>query len=142
VVNDAAMQALGGSAGGRMLFLGLGTGLGSALVAERVVIPLEHGSLPYRSRETMAERLGKYGLKRHGKETWQRSVAEVAAALREAFGADYVTLGGGNAKEVDPLPEGVRRSGNEDAFAGGFRLWEETVEPHDREPSPAWRVVR
>lgn len=142
VVNDAAMQALGAYDGGRMLFLGLGTGLGSALVADRVVIPLELGCLPYTDGETIADRLGKKGLKRHGADAWLRTVGEVVKALRRAFQADYVVLGGGNAEKVDPLPEGARRGGNEDAFAGGFRLWEERVEPHDNEPSDAWRVVR
>lgn len=142
VANDAALQALGGYVGGRMLFLGLGTGLGSALVADRVVVPLELGNLPYSRRETLADRLGKAGLKQFGPDAWGRAVAEVTANLRDAFAADYVLLGGGNAKLVHPLPEGVRRGGNKDAFAGGFRLWEEDVEPHDRPPSAAWRVVR
>jgi len=142
VVNDAAMQALGGYDGGRMLFLGLGTGLGSALVTERVVVPLELGNLPYEPDETMGERLGKHGLERHGKQAWQAAVREAAVALRQAFVADYVVLGGGNVKQVDELPHGARRGGNQDAFKGGFMLWEEWVEPHDATPSAAWRVVR
>jgi hypothetical protein len=142
VVNDAAMQALGAYDGGRMLFLGLGTGLGSALVADRVVVPLELGDLPYTRRETLAERLGKAGLGRHGADAWSLSVAGVTAYLRAAFAADYVLLGGGNAKLVSPLPAGVRRGGNKNTFTGGFRLWEENIEPHDRPPSATWRVVR
>jgi polyphosphate glucokinase len=142
IVNDAVMQALGACDGGRMLFLGLGTGLGSALVVERVVVPLELGRLPYRRGETMSDRLGREGLKRLGRKKWSRSVARVVGYLKDALAADYVVLGGGQADEVNPLPEGVRRGGNEDAFAGGFRLWEEWIEPHDRPPSPAWRVVR
>jgi polyphosphate glucokinase len=142
VVNDAAMQALGAYDGGRMLFLGLGTGLGSALVTDQVVVPLELGSLPFSREETMAERVGANGLQLHGEEEWQHSVKVMLRVLQAAFEADYIVLGGGNAKRVDPLPEGVRRGGNEDAFAGGFRLWEEKVIPHDTPPSAAWRVVR
>jgi predicted NBD/HSP70 family sugar kinase len=141
VVNDAVMQALGGYEGGRMLFLGLGTGLGSALVSEHVVVPLELGNLPFHQRETMAERLGKAGLNRHGLRRWRHSIRAVIGILREAFSAEYVLLGGGNAKKVIDLPEGVHRGGNEDAFTGGFRLWEEYVMPHDARPPLAWRVV-
>jgi hypothetical protein len=142
VVNDAAMQALGAYDGGRMLFLGLGTGLGSALVTDRVVIPLELGCLPYAPGETLAQHLGKEGLERLGKPAWQEAVSAVTVELRRAFVADYVILGGGNAAQVERLPEGIRRGGNEDAFAGGFRLWQDWVEPHDSPPSDAWRVVR
>ncbi len=142
VVNDAVMQALGGYDGGRMLFLGLGTGLGSALITEHVVVPLELGCLAHREGGKLGERLGRHGLATIGKPAWQRAVAETTSMLREAFAADYVVLGGGNAKHVDPLPPGTRRGGNGDAFKGGFRLWEETVEPHDRRPPPVWRVVR
>ena len=139
--NDAAMQALGAYDGGRMLFLGLGTGLGSALVVERVVVPLELGNLRA-GRKTLFERLGKAGRRKYGDKVWQRAVRKVTAVFRQAFVADYVVLGGGNAKHVDPLPPGVRRGGNAEAFAGGFRLWEEDVEPHDCPPSRRWRVVR
>ena len=142
VVNDAAMQALGGYDGGRMLFLGLGTGLGSALVTERVVVPLELGNLPYGPDETMSKRLGKQGLERHGKLAWQAAVTKVTCVLRESFMADYVVLGGGNVKQMAHLPPDTRRGGNEDAFKGGFMLWEEWVEPHDAAPSAAWRVVQ
>lgn len=142
VVNDAAMQALGAYDGGRMLFLGLGTGLGSALVTDQVVVPLELGSLPFSREETMAERVGAAGLERHGEGEWDRSVRIILRVLQAAFEADYIVLGGGNAARVDPLPEHVRRGGNEDAFAGGFRLWEERVIPHDCPPAATWRVVR
>jgi polyphosphate glucokinase len=142
VVNDAAMQAVGGYAGGRMLFLGLGTGLGSALVADRVVIPLELGRLRLGSAEPLGDRLGKKGLARQGKDAWARAVTKAVRALRDAVAADYVVLGGGNADRVRPLPEGVSRGGNQDAFAGGFRFWHDAVEPHDAPPSDAWRVVR
>ena len=142
VLNDAAMQALGGYNSGRMLFLGLGTGVGSALVTEHVVVPLELGCLPYCPDETLFDRLGASGLEKYGEQQWLEAVTKVATMLREAFSADYVLLGGGNASRVDPLPAGARRGGNEDAFTGGFRLWEEIVEPHDRTSSSAWRVVR
>ena len=141
VVNDAALQALGGYEGGRMLFLGVGTGLGSALIAEKVVIALELGSLRHPSGKMLADRLGKRGLSAHGVSVWQQDVVEWTGILREAFAADYVLLGGGNAELVNPLPEDVRRGGNDDAVAGGVRLWEDIVEPHDRRPSFAWRVV-
>ncbi|HEX4128876.1 MAG TPA: hypothetical protein VHZ24_02450 [Pirellulales bacterium] len=141
VVNDAAMQALGGYDGGRMLFLGLGTGLGSALVADRVVISLELGCLRSNGGETLADRLGRKGRERHGHAAWERVLAETVEMLHKAFGADYVLLGGGNSRLVEHLPEHARRGGNDDAFAGGFRLWEEAVQPHDRAPSSAWRVV-
>ena len=142
VVNDAVMQALGGYQSGRMLFLGLGTGVGSALVTEHVVVPLELGSLPHVGGGTIAERLGRAGLARDGKGAWQRSVEDITAVLQQAFLADYVLLGGGNARELDRLPPHTRRGNNEDAFTGGFRLWEEMIEPHDRRPDPVWRVVR
>jgi polyphosphate glucokinase len=142
ILNDAAMQALGGYDSGRMLFLGLGTGLGSALVTEHVVVPLELGCLPYDRDETLVDRLGAGGLDRHGHEAWLSVVTQVTAMLRDAFAADYILLGGGNASKVDPIPRGARTGGNEDAFRGGFRLWEELVEPHDRRSSSAWRVVR
>lgn len=141
IVNDAAMQAVGAYDGGRMLFLGLGTGLGSALVTDGVIVPLELGNLPF-GRKTMFYYLGKRGLKRLGLDVWRTAVHETVHALRFATRADYVVLGGGNAKHVAPMPDGARRGHNNDAFTGGFRLWEEMVEPHDRLPSAAWRVVR
>ena len=142
LMNDACLQALGSYDGGRMLFLGLGTGVGSALVTEHVVVPLELGCLPYCPDETLFDRLGASGLEKHGEQSWLEAVTRVTTMLRAAFSADYVLLGGGNAKRVQPLPQGARRGGNEDAFTGGFRLWEEIVEPHDRSASSAWRVVR
>jgi polyphosphate glucokinase len=142
LVNDAVLQALGAYEGGRMLFLGLGTGLGSALVTEHVVIPLELGNLPSGKGDSMAERVGKKALEDNGKDRWVRDVHNVVEVLRHALVPDYLVLGGGSAKLVDPLPHGTRRGGNDDACKGGFRLWEEIVEPHDREPRRAWRVVR
>jgi polyphosphate glucokinase len=142
IVNDAAMQALGGYDGGRMLFLGLGTGLGSSLVTEHVVIPLELGTLPYGRNETIADRVGRRGMEKYGRRSWQRTVERVTDSFRVAFAADYVVLGGGNSKHLDSVPEGARLGGNEDALTGGLRLWEEVVEPHDRRPPVVWRVVR
>ena len=142
VINDAVMQALGGYDGGRMLFVGLGTGLGSALITEHVVIPLELGCLPYGNGETIAVRVGAEGFERLGKAGWVHAVGEIVVLLREAMSADYILLGGGNAQHVDPLPPDTRRGGNDDAIAGGMRLWEEFVEPHDRRPATVWRVVR
>jgi predicted NBD/HSP70 family sugar kinase len=142
LVNDAVMQALGTYDGGRMLFLGLGTGLGSALVSEHVVIPLELGNLPAPRGGTMGDRVGRKALEQSGRESWVADVHDITVVLRDALVAEYVVLGGGNAKVVDPLPPLARRGGNEDAFTGGFRLWEEVVEPHSREPQRVWRVVQ
>ena len=105
-------------------------------------MPLELGGLPYGEREILFDRLGRKGLEHYGEDAWQLAVTEVVNALREAFSADYVVLGGGNAERVRTLPPCTRRGGNEDAFTGGFRLWEELVEPHDQQPARVWRVVR
>ena len=124
LVNDAAMQAIGSYAGGRMLFLGLGTGLGSALIAEGVLEPMELAHLPYKNGRTYEEYIGLRGLKRLGKKKWRRHVADVVTRLRAALGADYVVIGGGNAKFLKKLPEGARLGTNANAFRGGFRLWQ------------------
>jgi polyphosphate glucokinase len=142
VVNDAVLQALGAYDSGRMLFIGLGTGVGSALVTEHVLVPLELGNLPHPWGATLFEQLGRAGLKRLGDRKWREALVDILPMLRNAFMADYVVIGGGNAKKVDPLPENARRGGNADAFTGGLRLWEQTVEPHDRQPAKVWRVVR
>jgi polyphosphate glucokinase len=143
LVNDAVMQALGAyEDGGRMLFLGFGTGVGSALVTEHVIVPLELGNLLLENGRTIADRLGREGLAVNGFRAWMADVHEVVRMLRTVFMPDYIVLGGGNAERIDPLPPGTRRGGNDDAFRGGFRLWEEIVEPHDREPHRVWRVVR
>jgi polyphosphate glucokinase len=123
IMNDATMQALGSYEGGRMLFLGLGTGVGSALITEEVILTLELGQLPYKRGETLGEALGRQGLKRLGKAAWRRVVMDVAPALMKAFLADSVVIGGGNAKKLKELPSGVRQSHNLTAFRGGFRLW-------------------
>src|ERR671931_1820027 len=126
VVNDAAMQALGSYESGTMLFLGLGTGLGSALVSERLVQPLELGHLPYR-KATFEDYTGEAALKRRGRKRWRRDVADVIETLRAALEPDYVVVGGGNADELKELPENVRLGDNENAFLGGFRLWDPTL---------------
>jgi polyphosphate glucokinase len=124
VINDAAMQALGSYQGGKMLFLGLGTGLGSTLIVEGVVEPMELGHLPYR-KGTYEDCVGIRGLERVGKKKWRRYVADAVARLIAALEPDDVLLGGGNVKKLKELPPGCRAGDNDDAFLGGFRLWEE-----------------
>jgi predicted NBD/HSP70 family sugar kinase len=128
LINDAAMQALGSYEGGRMLFLGLGTGLGSAMVLDGVVAPLELGHLPYRKGRSFEEYLGEAARQRLGRVRWQEMVFDVVERFRDAFLVDYVVLGGGNAKKLDELPPGCRRGSNENAFVGGVRVWEEKDE--------------
>jgi hypothetical protein len=123
IINDASMQALGSYEGGRMLFLGLGTGLGSTLIAENVIVPLELGQLWYKEGESLGKVLGTQGREKLGKEAWRGIIKEVVGALASAFEVDYVTLGGGNAKRVKDIPHGVRLGNNLAAFRGGFRLW-------------------
>ncbi len=128
IVNDAAMQALGIYRGGRMLFLGLGTGLGSAMIVDGILEPMEVAHLPYKKGRTYEDYLGLRGLKRLGKKKWRRRVAAIAEQLKTALEADYVVLGGGNAKILKKLPEGCRLGNNSTAFTGGFRLWDEPSE--------------
>lgn len=123
VVNDAAMQALGSYKRGRMLFLGLGTGLGSALIVDGMLEPMELAHLPYKKGRTYEDYVGKTGLKRMGKKKWRRNVADVIERFRTALNVDDVVLGGGNAKLLKNLPNGVRLGTNANAFAGGLRLW-------------------
>lgn len=123
MINDAAMQALGSYQGGRMLFIGLGTGMGSAMVVEGIVQPMELAHLPYR-RGTFEDYVGRGGLKRMGKEKWLRRVREVLDLLHAGLLPDYVVLGGGKADEIDPLPTYARRGDNDNAFKGGFLLWD------------------
>ncbi len=125
IVNDAAMQALGIYKGGRMLFLGLGTGLGSALIVNGVLEPMELAHLPYKKGRTYEDYAGLRGLKRQGKKKWRRSVAKIVAQLKTAVEADYVVLGGGNAKLVKNLPPDTKLGHNSSAFLGGSRLWDE-----------------
>jgi polyphosphate glucokinase len=124
VVNDAVMQALGSYRGGRMLFLGLGTGLGAALVVEGHVQPLELAHLPYRDGKTYEDFLGKRGLDRVGKRVWRRLVGEIVPRLHAAFQVDEIVLGGGNVKQLKGLPASCRLGSNAHAFVGGLRLWE------------------
>ncbi len=124
IVNDAAMQAIGSYEGDEMLFLGLGTGLGSALITHGTVQPLELAHLPYSRGKTYEDFLGKRGLERRGKKLWREAVFDIVPALRQAFQVDYVVLGGGNARLLDDLPEHTRRGANDLAFAGGRRLWD------------------
>ena len=123
VTNDAAMQALGSYKGGRMLFLGLGTGLGTTLIVDGVVAPMELAHLPYRKGRTYEESVGKAALERLGKKKWRRRVADVTRRLAAALQADDVVIGGGNAKFLRKLPAGARRVSNRHAFIGGYRLW-------------------
>ena len=124
VINDAAMQALGSYHGGRMLFLGLGTGLGSALALENKLFPLELGDLPYRDPDIIENFLGIPGIERLGEDEWKREVIFAVEQLKKSFIADYIVLGGGNVHRFDQLPEGIERGKNENAFLGGVRLWE------------------
>jgi polyphosphate glucokinase len=124
LVNDAAMQALGSYDNGKMLFLGLGTGLGSAMVIGGVLAPMELAHLPYR-KGTFEDHVGLRGLVRLGKRKWRRRVADVIARLQAALLPDYTVLGGGNVKKLEALPAGTRPGDNANAFLGGFRLWEQ-----------------
>jgi len=123
IINDAVMQALGSYDGGRMLFLGLGTGLGSALIAGQVIVPLELGRLRYDDDRMLGEVLGRRGLEAIGRRSWRRAVTATITTMMHAFLADYVVIGGGNAKMVKELPPGVRLGNNLTAFRGGYRLW-------------------
>jgi len=123
VMNDAAMQAVGSYEGGRMLFLGLGTGLGSAMIVDGVVAPLELAHLPYKKGRTYEEWVGARGLKRLGGKKWRRTVNEVVAQLAAVLEADYVVIGGGNARKLKRLPKNARLGSNDFAFLGGFRVW-------------------
>lgn len=128
VINDAAMQALGSYKRGRLLFLGIGTGLGSALVLNGVVEPLELAHLPYRKDRTFEDYVGLRGLKRLGKKRWRKHVMTVVELLRRALVCDDLVLGGGNAKLLERLPTGARLGGNTHAFKGGFALWTSEAE--------------
>ena len=123
VVNDAVMQAVGSYEGGRMLFLGLGTGLGSAMIVDGVIEPLELGHLPFR-KKTFEDYVGERGLKKLGKKKWTKAVFAAVEQLSAAMEPDEVVLGGGGAADLEELPEGCRRGANENAFLGGFRLWD------------------
>jgi predicted NBD/HSP70 family sugar kinase len=126
LINDAAMQALGSYDGGHMLFLGLGTGLGSTMILEGVVQPLELAHLPFR-KKTFEDYVGARALQDLGKKKWRANVDETIEILRAALQPDYIVLGGGNVRHLRKLPPGVRRGDNANAFAGGFRLWQKNA---------------
>ena len=137
IINDATLQALGSYRGGRMLFLGLGTGLGSTLVFRDIVLPLELGDLPYRDDRIIEDFLGKPGMGELGEKEWERQVLSAVAQLKKSFIADYVVLGGGNAKKLKKLPEGAEIGHNRNAYLGGTRLWQ--IDPRTRRPK--WKIV-
>lgn len=128
VVNDAVMQAVGSYEGGRMLFLGLGTGLGSALIIDGVVEPLELGHLPFK-KKTFEDYVSARALEKRGKKQWRKAVFEVVERLSGAMEPDYVVIGGGGVDDLDELPPNCRRGDNENAFTGGFRLWDDAWQP-------------
>jgi ROK family len=137
LVNDAALQALGSYRGGRMLFLGLGTGLGSTLVLRDMILPLELGDLPFWEDRMIEDFLGKPGIAELGEKEWERLVVGAVTQLKKSFIADYVVLGGGNTKKLSELPEGAEQGRNRNAFLGGVRLWQ--TDPRTRRPK--WRVL-
>ena len=137
IVNDAAMQALGSYRGGRMLFLGLGTGLGSTLIWETNVLSLELGDLPYGNGDIIEDYLGKSGMKQLGEKEWKREVLRAVLLLKKSLIADYVVLGGGSAKKFDQLPNGIELGHNRNAFLGGVRLWH--TDPRTRRAK--WRIM-
>jgi polyphosphate glucokinase len=136
LINDAAMQALGSYKGGKMLFLGLGTGLGSTMIVNGIIEPMELGHLPYK-KHTYEDYVGQRGLEDWGKHKWRRHVADVVARLIAALEPEDVVLGGGNARVLEKLPSGCRVGDNANAFAGGFRLWEKTSEGQPSNRAPA-----
>jgi polyphosphate glucokinase len=127
VVNDAAMQALGSYRGGNMLFLGLGTGLGSAMIVDDVMVPMELAHLPFKNGRTYEQHVGRAALEKCGKKKWRKRVEDITGRLRAALEADEVVLGGGNAKFLERLPPGTRLGRNLHAFAGGYRLWKDVA---------------
>jgi predicted NBD/HSP70 family sugar kinase len=140
MINDAAMQALGSYHGGRMLFIGLGTGVGSALILDDVIVPLELGELKFSKQSTVAEALGKARLKDVGVRRWSKMVHAVVPRLVAAFRADYVVIGGGNSKHLRRLPPGARRGSNDRAFVGGARLWG-VGDLHARPRKHTWTIT-
>ena len=149
ILNDAAMQALGSYDGGRMLFIGLGTGVGSAFIAQHAIVPLELGGLPLRGKRALWKTLGRQGLARLGKRAWRNEVAQAAELFANAFCVEYVVLGGGNAKHLKKAGTGTRIGHNMAAFRGGFRLWNlpdvSTLSAEGETPVEqvrgAWRVI-
>ena len=141
LVNDAAMQALGSYDKGKMLFLGLGTGLGSTLIVDGAVVPMELGHLPYR-KATFEDYDGERGQERFGKRVWRKRVADVVARLQAALLPDEVVLGGGNTRQLKTLPPGCRAGDNANAFAGGFRLWPAAAKKAAGKKAPARRTAQ
>jgi len=137
VINDAALQALGSYHGGRMLFLGLGTGLGSSLAWPKKLLPLELGDLPYRDGKIIEKYLGKPGLSRIGERAWKAEVRHAVLQLKKSFIADYVVLGGGNSKRFKTLPEGIEAGNNRNVYLGGLRLWEK----EKRSGTRKWQII-
>ncbi|HKR53859.1 MAG TPA: ROK family protein [Chthoniobacterales bacterium] len=137
VMNDAAMQALGSYRGGRMLFIGLGTGFGSALVWNGTVLPLELSELPYLTEGTIEDRVGKAGFKRVGRKTWEEDVDRILVHLQRAFVVDYIVIGGGNAKMLEHLPPAVELGHNRNAYLGGQRVWQH----NQRTRRPRWKIL-
>lgn len=127
IMNDACMQALGSYEGGRMLYLGLGTGIGTAFIIDGKIVPLALGHLQFKEGKDFDHVLNRDGLKLHGAKVWRQSVFDAGITLKAAFQADYVVFGGGNAKKLDQLPEGCRRGGNHNAYFGGLRMWEDAI---------------
>ncbi|MCC6492353.1 MAG: ROK family protein [Pirellulales bacterium] len=128
IMNDACLQALGSYDGGRMLYLGLGTSIGTAFITDGVIVPLALGHPKLWEGETFEHYLGRAALTLHGKKRWRQAVAETAAILKPAFLADYIVLGGGNADELKEMPPGCRRGGNHNAYFGGLRMWEDIAD--------------
>jgi predicted NBD/HSP70 family sugar kinase len=147
VMNDACMQALGSYEGGRMLYIGLGTSMGSVYMIDGKIVPLALGHLILCKDETFEQHLGRKGYEEHGQKKWQRAVADAAATLKAAFLADYIMLGGGQAKKLADLPEGCRRGSNDMAYVGGVRMWEpdanqHSVETDDEADEPEQKTVK
>src|SRR5437868_3900452 len=137
VINDAAMQALGSYRDGRMLFIGLGTGFGSALVWNGTVLSLELSELPYLAEGTIEDRVGKAGFKQIGRKTWEDDVKGILVHLHRAFMVDYIVLGGGNAKLLEHLPPGVELGHNRNSYLGGQRIWQNNPRTH----RPRWTIL-
>jgi hypothetical protein len=127
IMNDACMQALGSYEGGRMLYLGLGTSMGTTFITGGTIVPLALGHLKFYRGESFEHYVSRKGLELHGAKRWRRAVCEATAVLKTAFLADYVVIGGGNAKKLEELPEGCRRGGNHNAYFGGLRMWEDVA---------------
>jgi len=141
IINDAAMQALANYESGRMLFVGLGTSVGATLIADDTIVPLEIGLLRISKSEAFMDTLSKDALNSNGKERWRRAATKAVALLRDVFWPDHVVIGGGNAKHLDPLPEGCDRGNNQDAFRGALRLWPD-ADLYAEPLTTTWRITR